>query len=452
MDRFIKKNMFLVGFLGLAAVGVLVLLVFSVFRHAEMRKYIRKTAEMRDTVNSLVRQKPPAVLENITLIQKDIDGYVVKTDELRQYLGQPFRPALDAFSEKLNVPVLQLFQLFRDFWEQEKQMQGPREQTYRRFRASGGRGHDESGKVLWNPEGWDEAMDVFIEKAQGATLEKIDEQNQEEIFLSALGLPRNLGNSPQRLTVFMRTLQGQIVDLLNEKKVKMLGVYFNSVGISPLKTDANFDDQGRRDGEGKARATISNERMTGSDGNSTAAGVATPAAVIRNWEIMSDLAKRIADSGVESLERLAYASMDGRQEGECTYYRYEFVVRGTPRTIRKLLNGLSEAFADNRVYVVRNLAMHKVEDQVQDIIDMAQGVLMAPKSESEGSLELGGDALGMGGSGRLPGGRSGGVKSALTANYFKEQNVYGEVVAGRSELSEAKIVVDYVIYSANELK
>ena len=448
MDRFIKKNMFLVGFLGLAGLGVMVLLVLSVFRHAEMRKYIRKTAEMRNSVNSLVRQKPPAVRENIVLIQQDIDGYAAKAEELRHYMGQPLQPALEAFAAKLNIPAARLTQLFRDFWEREKQMQGPRELTYRRFRASLGKGHDGAGKALWDTDTWDEAMDAFIDKAQNATMEKIDERNQEEIFLSALGLARNLGNSPQRLDVFMRTMQGKIVDLLNEKKIQLLGVYFNSIGISPLKTDADFNDMGGRDSEGNksgGRSSVQNDRMAANAGFSKGDG-ASPSAIIRNWEIMSDLARRIADSGVESLERLSYASPDGRQDGDCTYYRYEFMVHGTPQAIRKLLNGLEKAFGENRVYVVRNFSIRKLEDQVQDIIDMAQGLLVVPKSESEGSLELGGEN---------PGPRSGRGRIAVkpqTANYFREQNIYGEIVSGRSGLCEANIVVDYVIYSANELK
>ena len=444
MNRFIQKNMFLTGFLGLAALGILFLLVVSVMQHARMREYIRNTDEMRENVAALRRQKPPAVHENIELIQKDIDGYAKSAAELRPYFGHPFRPALEAFGEELKVPSAKLIELFRSFWEKEKQTQSPRELTYRRFRADGGRLGD--GKALWTPESWDQALKIFEEKAQQATLEKIDAQNLEEIFLYSLGLERNLGNSPQRLSVFTRTLQGQMVDLLNEKKVELVGVYFNSVGISPLKTDANFDDVGsRRDGSSSRSA---DNPSRGSVAENAVAVDAAP--VIRNWEIMSDLVRRIADSGVKALEQLSFESQSGRRDGNFTVYRYEFTVRGTPQAIRSLLNALLEAYQENRVYVTRNFSIRKLEDQAQDLIDMAQGLLGAPKAESEGSLDLADDVSG--------GGRRGGGRTAAPevqtqgAGYFREKGVYGEIVTGRSELCEAVIVVDYVIYSANELK
>ncbi len=455
MDRFIKKNMFLVGVLGLSALGVLVLLVLSIVQHAEMRKHIRGTAEMRKTNETLMRQKPPAIFENIALIEKDIEGYSDAAEELKYYLGQPLRPALEAFADKLGVAETKLTAMFKEFWEREKQSQGPREQTYRRFRATRGKLHD-GDKELWTPDSWDEAMESFIEKAQTMMMEKIDERNTEEFFLSSLGLLRNLGNSQQRLDVFARTMQSQIVDLLSGKNVKMLGIYFTGTGISPVKSDADFSDQGERSREAGVESARSggsvSERMSNAEGNTQTAGI-EPSDTIRNWEIMGDLAKRIAGAGgIESLERLSFGNLAGRQENGCTFYTYEFTVQGSQRSLRKLLNDLGMAYKENRVYVVRNFSLHKLEDQTQDLIDMAQGILSVPTAEKESSLELG--------DGDMPGAPLGGVERGrarrlpATLNYFKEQipYIYGEIVTGRNDLCSATFVVDYVVYSANVLK
>ena len=83
MNRFIKKNLFLVGVLGLSALGVLVLLVLSVVQYIEMSKYIQKTQDMRETNEKLMRQRPPAVQENIELIQQDIDGYAAAAENIK---------------------------------------------------------------------------------------------------------------------------------------------------------------------------------------------------------------------------------------------------------------------------------------------------------------------------------------------------------------------------------
>ena len=103
MNRFIKKNLFLVGVLGLSALGIVILLVLSVMQYIEMSKYISKTAEMRQTNETLMRQRPPAVAANIALVQKDIDGFHAAANELKGYFGQPLMPAVKAFADELNA-------------------------------------------------------------------------------------------------------------------------------------------------------------------------------------------------------------------------------------------------------------------------------------------------------------------------------------------------------------
>ena len=187
---------------------------------------------------------------------------------------------------------------------------------------------------------------------------------------------------------------------------------------------------------------------TGSDTQSgSVAGAATgssdPADVIRHWEIVADIAKRLQAAKVNSLEQLSYSNLTGRDANNCKFYTYTLGVGGSEKAIRELLNQLSAAYKENRVYVVRRFSMKKQEDQVQDIIDVAQGIL-SEKTEDASKLAIATDGM-------KPGE---GEKKVIAAppSFFKEEGKYPECVAGRSDKCYATIILDYVVYSGNILK
>lgn len=471
MERFIKKNLFLVGVLGLSALGVLVLLVLSVTQYIEMSKYISKTEDMRKQNENLMRQKPPAVQENIELVQKDIDGFTAKTNEFKAYFGHPLYPALKAFAAELGVTVPQLQEKFRAFWDEEKQTQGPREQTYRRFRAI--RGVIREGeKELWDMETWDSAMEVFVKAAQKTTMEEIDERNQEEIFLSSLGLPRNMGKSELRLDAFAKNMQNKVVDLLTDKHdISMMGVYFSQKDTALVKSNKDFvDGSDSRSGKDKMQmpgpsamsSSSSRSGLPGLDGNRDDEVEIQPADVIRNWEIISDLAVRICNAKLKSVEDISYSNLVGREDGGCHFYTYTLSVMGSEVAIREFLNQLNMAYKDNRVYVVRNLSISKQEDQVQDIIDVEQGIL-GNHGEETATLAARGDNMNMGMNMPVPanvalGARSMQKETSIHSSYFNEEEEMKKsgnkavCVAGRSNSCQATMTIDYVVYSADNLK
>ena len=102
MERFIKKNLFLVGALGISALGVLVLLVLSVMQYFEMSESIEKTEELKERRDKLIRQRIPAVRENIGKLQEDIDGFSKLEEQVKIYFGQPLYPALEKFCDSLS--------------------------------------------------------------------------------------------------------------------------------------------------------------------------------------------------------------------------------------------------------------------------------------------------------------------------------------------------------------
>ena len=520
MNRFIKKNLFLVGVMGISALGIVILLILSVVQYFEMSKYIAKTASMQETNRNLMRKRPSPVAENLNLMEKDIANYTEATAKMSKYFGQPLYPALEVFAAELhkssaNALAMELRRIdpkfkeleaqvrakskktedleaylkekfvtnadkfeaerkaatkslqasyeraalyyeashqeitpellqrkFREFWEAEKAAQGPREQAYRRFRATSGAVR-EGDKKLWHVDLWDLALEKFVVEAQKTTMEVIDERNREEIFLSCLGLPRNMGMQRQRLEVFARDMQNKVVELLTEKnEISMLGVYFTAKDVPLVKSNKDFVDIGRGD---KKDETSGSSSGSSSEGN-TATAETDPADVIRHWEIVSDLAQRIVKAKINSVEELSYKSLAGREEDrsscKCRFYTYTLSVGGSEKEIRNLLNELNNAYKDHRVYVVRRFSIKKQEDQVQDIIDVAQGILGDVKGE-ENKLTVKNEGMNP---------DEGQKVIAPRPTYFKEEGKYPECVAGRTDMCYASIVLDYVMYSGNILK
>lgn len=466
MNRFIKKNMFLVGVLGISALGVLVLLVLSIWQYIVMSAYIRNTEDMKSDIDKLQRQKPPADERNIPLVQEDIAGYDKAMVRLKNYFGHPLYPALQKFAAKLNLTPEQLKENFKEFWEKEKESQSPRELSYRHYVATLGKGKDLQGKQLWTAEAWEEAMEDFVADAQKTTIEEIGPLNREEIFLSSLGLPRNMGKSQARLDAFARDMQNKVIDLLTGKnEITMMGVYFTQRDIPEVRTNLDFVDlpDGRKGKEGDEPGAAPSRNSGVADMSAMAGGAPgegqseektiEPADVILHWNIISDLARHFVKAKIDSVEELSYKDMTGREDKGCKLYTYSVSVVGSESDVRNLFNSLSDAYKQHRVYLIRNLSIAKQEDQVQDIIDVAQGIL-GKKGEENTTLKVQNDSP-VNFNGGMGMGMEGGMDAkqiAAQASYFKEEGKYPECVAGRSNIITASFVVDYVVYNGDTLK
>ena len=150
---------------------------------------------------------------------------------------------------------------------------------------------------------------------------------------------------------------------------------------------------------------------------------------------------------INSLEEFSYINLQGRESGGCNYYTYTISVVGSMAKIRALLNNFANAYKDNRMYVVSRVTLKKQEDQVQDIIDVAQGIL-GDKGEEAAKLAVKAENTPE----NMDNGDQQQTKIIAQPTYFKETGNYPECVAGRSDLCAVSIVLNYVVYNANILK
>jgi hypothetical protein len=275
-----------------------------------------------------------------------------------------------------------------------------------------------------------------------------------------------MSKSKARLDSFERDMQNKVIDLLTGKnEITMMGVYFTQRDIPEVRTNLDFVDlaDGRKNGDnpdepGRTPSASSKvEDMSamaggGMEGQQDNEKKIEPADVIRHWEIISNLAQHFVDSKIDSVEELSYKDLTGREDKGCRIFTYSVSVVGSEKEVRTLFNSLSNAYKQHRVYLVRNLSIAKQEDQVQDIIDVAQGIL-GKKNEESSTLKVqqGDNPMGFGGMG-MEGNNMGAKQLAAQASYFKEEGKYPECVAGRSDIITASFVVDYVVYNGDTLK
>ncbi len=586
MNKFIKKNIFLVGVLAIAAVAILVLLVMSAIKFNEMHTHQEDAEKMKGRFIAVNRGQVGAQAENIGLVQKDAEAFRNKAEKLKIFFGRVKEPALEIFVYDLNKQALdelaKIFEIFdksevfvkkrnefeaahkkfvdslsdydkksaelqkmrkeakvlednedtqegklrvvqeqrrkisaaekqqdelrsaislnlaaaqkkrmeffsyissssandamreliktkaedaklfdfyfnicdgnvspevmksifRDFWQKEKDMLGPREQTYRRFVNERGatpeRIANDPKSVLWDTKLWENSMDIFTSEIQKITPETVDSRNREEIFLASLGLPRNLGQSTSRLEAYSRKMYEEIKKILDAGNVFNAGVGYGQKTLPQLKDNKGFVDVG--DKRSITQQTASSQNSSSMDGKANGALLtANPADVIRHWEIVGDVAKRMVSSNIDSLTDFSYVNLAGDTSNP-NYKKFTYIITVISREveIREFLKQLNDAYKDNRMYVVKRFELQKQEDQIQAIIDKAQGLFNNAAAANNGN------------SGNMDD-RGENRKIAEDSSIFEEKGVYPECVAGRSTFCKATIVVDYIEYSKDEI-
>ncbi|MHB9138698.1 MAG: hypothetical protein ACYC4Q_04755 [Victivallaceae bacterium] len=332
MNKFIKKNMVLVIVLAATLIGVGVMAFLVTREHGAMQAYMKQTEDLKDKIKELIKQKPAPVEGNLDRLKKDAEGYKEKSKGLVILFGKPFYPAAKKFAEEMGMSVDEFRTKLSTFWDSNKASGVTRDQMYGMFKAG-----------FNNPEKWDKAIQNFTVEAQKYTLERIDENNVDEILLASFGLARNLRFSGVRCDNFMKDLRFSLVDLYNADKDKR-------IDFGPAASSFSFDFKGLP------------ERDSIPD-------------IVKCWLGIEDLAKRLVGTGVTYLDFFNKESLTGRVDGNYTTYRFTIGVRGDLDSIRKVMENLYKAYSERRVYVVSGIALAKSNDEAEQLIIEAESKL-----------------------------------------------------------------------------
>lgn len=438
-NKFLKKNIFLLVVLSVTIICTVLMLFMINSEYAEMNKYIAETTAMVDQVNKLNSQKPAPVQENFERMKLDITGYKQKLEDIRKYIGMPYYDASMGFVKELlagykndqgkelsDQEKLERFKsALHRYWDENKATVA-RDQVFISFKLK-------SKELLgvdfadYNIR-WDKAMKKFEDEAKKHTNEKLDE-NIQDFFMFAFGFSRNMSFQTGKYDNFARLRRYSLIDYFTKKKVA-----FAEQGASAFGFPTN------------ERSRI--DRMN------------IPKYVFC-WEVVSDIAKRIADSKILQLYEFKKNNVEPTVEGNYKFYRFTFKVGGRLESIRNLLNNLYDAYLDRRIYIVRNISLRLEEDTLKSFIqqedaakipDVVTGLGDSAKPENQVPQEFppGAEAP-------LPG-TVDAKTPAISAEEYKnlpyyERPGYGKIIFGGSQsLCVATFTVDYVVYSTEEMR
>ena len=396
MKRFLKKNISFVVFLSISGVVALVLLVLALIEHAGYRNAFNQLVRLRNQIGDLNKQHPSPVPENLELIEKDTEVFEDKVTRMQHYFGHPYQPALDAFAKELGVDLDEFTAKFRELWSEKREAGSPGVHIFRQFKTSGGWEVEEeedgesvdsnaAPKMKWTVEQWDKAMEKFKTIAQSATVEKITEGNVDDIFMAAIGVLRGFNGSSTEFDVHSMAIRSELSRLFDEKEIGLAYGADTFEIAEPASLSGSGSMMSGPMGMGAMGPMGAGGGATGGGTTATRGGAAgmgfgglgiepvDPAEELgqkaRIVEIIGDLGRRLAGTGIDSLDYFYNTDLLGNTESDYTYYRFDFDVTGSMETKRRLAEVLHDAYKDNRMYIVRHMNMEKIDDDVQGIID-----------------------------------------------------------------------------------
>ena len=479
MKRLIKKHIVFMSIIAASALIVLVLLVFVMMANTKMAEAAKNLQNQKDAIQRLNSAQPSPAAENLELLEKDAERYRERLDRLHQYFGRPYERAYVAFCNELGVPADVFRELFRNFWEGNRETIMREDLIIDLFIQSGGKlaGAPEAEAVegetadieatedadsdvvrnprySWTKESWNRAMRAFIDEASKYTLEDlgdVESKSAKELLMFSLGVPRSFGGDTRRAAAYISSTKTKLIEK------------FTNVGLSGTAQNFSFSIVG-----------------TGEPSRS----MIVP--IVKVWDIVCDLGARIADSNVNSLEAFQvhslepFTGMDGY-----AIYRFYIEVSGSLDDIRDFTTHLADAYVDSRVYIVRRMAIMKdfdgaqmlIEETINPVTTIGDGRQQAAPRVPAGGMMMPGM---MGGMGMM-------TPSALSSRMGRMEDIpalayphihegralirdlmkvdesedgiipslrknYGRPIIGLGTGCTAALVIDYAVYITDELE
>ncbi len=330
MNRFVKKNMILIIVISLSSVAAIALLVWTAIEHSRMSAYINQVNKLREDIGVLVSKKPAPVDENKPRIRQDIETYSKAADAIERAFNDPLLPALEEFikvvryrdpEKKANRPIslAEFKTLFFEEWNKVDAANVAQQGiTFKVFQQ--------------RFPNWRDAMLEFKKLAEKATTEPITDQSVDEVFLTALGVPRTMQGKPELLSRFMTDYRYKLLDMLSAGKITVGNV--EAGNFSFTQQDVFQPEEYPQ--------------------------------VARNWDIIGDIVSKMVE---------AKRTVAGEAVGDYQVYNFTFEVEGSLESIRKLVSLLDQSYLKgNRVYVVRAVFLYAVEDQAKLLFMPASAV------------------------------------------------------------------------------
>lgn len=375
----IKKNILLFAVLGVALL-VSIVLVFFVFQiSSKMKKHQGDLLIQKDKIKRLIEERPAPLKGNLDAINADADNIQLKVQETHQIFGKPYRSAIQAFAAVLQVSEYSLYSKWRSAYEEEKGSETA-EQIFSKF-------------IGGYAEQKDSAINAFKSAIETRTMEDLKQANIIQLIMEGLGLPRTM--SAEFCKTYMSSMDLKLNNLLKSKDVG-LGQPISVTGKTSI-------------------FNIYGDNMP----NPEQIGI-----ILKHYSLLEDLAYRMKAAGIKSVDSLAKVSLEGTENKGFLTLSYKMQVVGPMNSIRDFINSLQDAYKDNRIYLVRDIALRKEIDETKSAVGFREAAPIGEKRPDQGGK---------------------GKKE-------KGDDSYGAAVIGSSADVVADIRIDYVIYVADEIR
>ncbi len=303
--------------------------------------------KQKELIKTLVEEKPAPLQANLNAINLDVEQVQKKVLEIHQVFGKPYRSAIGAFADSLQVNADDLYPKWKLTYEKEKNAETSDEQVFKKFI-----GEYDDLKV-------DTAISAFKTNIEKRTVEDFSQENINQliqVLMEGLGLPRTM--SPEACKAYMSRMNIGLNNLLKSQDV---GVGLPM--IVPEKTEI-FNVYGDR--------------------------LPTPEHVgfiLRHYNLIEDIAYRLKETGIKGISFLEKISLEGTEgEGYLTL-SYKMEIVSPMASIRDLINSFQNAYKDNRIYIIRDITfLKKAVDEIPTLTitipdPQAPQTVKSPESE-----------------------------------------------------------------------
>lgn len=391
IKRFLKYNKSLVAVIGASLVLVLFLLVIAVAKYLDMVKANNEVNKMRDTIAELQdpMKNQVAVIEgNLDLLKKDYEIYKKHNVLMRPYFGHPYAKAINAMAVAMGEKSGDEF--IRKFYEFLSSGSENTDIRYQRFKIE-------------NRNRWNKAIEIFAKEAQKVSFEEITPAKVDDIFMQAIGLPRDMSR--------------RSLDHCNDL-IKNIGLQLYKFCV-----DKNVNVN-------KDAATFSLD----TPGLSTSEKIADS---MQNMEIVGDMIPRILKNVpkgrnyIKDIDKVSFkGKMPYRDDQKIIVYKYNLKFSVTMEALRDIIRSLNTAVEDNRMYVLRDLKMKCVptEDQAAMVIGLVEAPVLRDKDGKVIEIKYRDES-------HLP---------------YHQRRDYGKVLVGSNKFFDVEMEVDYMFLKLHE--
>ena len=393
----IKKNIILFSVLTIA-LGLSAFFVYKVINETNnMNSAAVKVEELKKKITELNKQTPIPNKPNYDKIMADAKNIAEKTKKLNKIFGKIYLPAAKAFTKALGVP-------YEDFVEQWKKAydskgEDSRDLFFSKFFAKFGKEKVES------------AMNAFYAtiKNKEKSLESLNAANINDSIMEAFGLPRSI--QPISCKTYLMDMQDNFIAYMEEAANKDDNPFILGTGV-----------------EGNSVEKFTFDKFEGG-------ALPRPnevAFIFKHLKLIEDILIRLKTTGVQSLDEITKESLQGELKSEYLVFTYTLKLSAPLKNIRLFINSLLEAFKQNRIYVIKTIALTSKED-VSSVVKFDSS---SSKTNSSARRR---------GYNRVP---SGGDREKASKGKTSRSGV---PIMGNNNTVTATIKFEYIIYVGDEL-